>query len=163
MKVGIIQSNYIPWRGYFDFIDDVDVFIYYDDVHYSKNSWRNRNKIKNANGTSWVTVPVEFSLSSEKKNVEDIKISYRQNWQDKHVKSIGQAYSKTPFFSHYSEELFDMIGQKFEYLSELNVNINNWIMKQLGIDTIIRMSSEYNACGAKTERLIDLLKKVGAT
>ena len=57
-RVAIIQSNYIPWRGYFDLIDDVDVFIFYDDVQYTKNDWRNRNRIKTPQGPPWLTVPV---------------------------------------------------------------------------------------------------------
>lgn len=163
MKAGVIQSNYIPWRGYFDFIDDVDLFIYLDDTQYTKRDWRNRNRIKTSSGLVWLTVPVIFSRHGDKLNIEDVPIDYSQRWINKHIESIKHAYSKAPFFSHYSDEFFNLLNQKFKYLSELNININNWIMKQLNIDTTIRMSSEYNACGAKTERLIDLLKKVGAT
>ncbi len=162
MKLGIIQSNYIPWRGYFDFIDDVDMFIYYDDAQYRRHDWRNRNKIKTANGLSWLTVPVIFSLNNTT-TIENAKIDYTKRWQDKHIESIRQSYSKAPFYEQFSEGFFNILRCGFQTISQLNVSINNWIMQQLEITTQIRMSSEFKAVGSKTDRLIDLLQKAGAT
>ena len=162
MKVGIIQSNYIPWRGYFDFIDDVDLFIFYDDVQYSKRSWRNRNRIKIPNGLIWLTVPVLINLN-EGTLIQDVKINYRLNWIKKHVDSIKFSCGKAPFFKIYSKEFFDILNQKFETISELNVNINRWVIEKLDIDTKIKMSSEFNGVGSKTDRLMDILTKAGAT
>lgn len=163
MKVGIIQSSYIPWRGYFDFIDDADLFIYLDDAQYSKGTWRNRNKIKTANGTLWLTVPVSFRLSAEACKIEDIKIDYAKNWAEKHIKTLTQSYSKAPFFRPGAEELFDLLRRRYESISQLNTTLNAWIMRQLHITTETRMSAELQATGLKTDRLIDLLAKVGAT
>lgn len=59
-RIAILQPSYIPWLGYFDQINRVDTFIFYDDVLYTKNDWRNRNKIKTANGTTWLTIPVNI-------------------------------------------------------------------------------------------------------
>ena len=162
MKVGIIQSNYIPWRGYFDLIDDVDLFIFYDDVQYAKHSWRNRNKIKTQNGLIWLTVPVLFSLNTGTL-IQSAKIDYSSNWVKKHVDSIKFSYSKAPFFKMYSEDFFDILNQKFETISELNLNINKWIIEKLDIGTKIKMSSEFNGVGSKTDRLIDILTKARAT
>ena len=64
MKAAILQSNYIPWKGYFDLMNRADVFIIYDEVQYTKNDWRNRNKIKTANGLVWLTIPVRQSIDS---------------------------------------------------------------------------------------------------
>lgn len=162
MKVGIIQSNYIPWRGYFDFIDDVDLFMFYDDVQYTKNDWRNRNKIKMANGLIWLTVPVLFKLS-EGILIQDAKIDYRTDWVRKHMDSIRFSYCKSGFYRSYSEEFFYLLSKRFETISELNVNICKWIMKKLDITPEIKMSSAYHASGSRTDRLIDILKKAGAT
>lgn len=162
MKVGIIQSNYIPWRGYFDFIDDVDLFIFYDDVQYSKRSWRNRNRIKIPNGLIWLTVPVLINLN-EGTLIQNVKINYRSDWVKKHIDSIKFSYGKAPFFKIYSEDFFDILNQKFETISELNLNINKWIIEKLDIDTKIKMSSEFNGVGSKTDKLIDILTKAGAT
>lgn len=163
MKVGIIQSNYIPWRGYFDFIDDVDLFIYLDDVQYTARDWRNRNKIKTPNGLIWLSIPVFFSRNDNDISVEKVRIDYTQKWVDKHINSIKHAYSRSPFFKQYAEDFFDILNRRYETISVLNVEINNWIMNKLDIKTKIKMSSEFQPVGAKTDRLIDILKKAGAT
>lgn len=162
MRVGIIQSNYIPWRGYFDFIDDVDLFIFYDDVQYTKNDWRNRNKIKTANGLIWLTVPALFKLA-ENTLIEDVKIDYKKDWVKKHIDSVRFSYSKSPYFKAYADEFFNILNKRFDTISGLNINVITWIMSELDIKTNIKMSSEFNAGGTKTDRLIDILKKAGAT
>ena len=88
MRVGIIQSNFVPWRGYFDFIDDVDLFIFYDDVKYTKNDWRNRNKIKSQQKLEWLTVPVKFNKIDQL--IKDTPIDYTQRWQKLHEKKLFQ-------------------------------------------------------------------------
>ncbi|MBU4185297.1 MAG: WbqC family protein [Proteobacteria bacterium] len=162
MKVGIIQSNYIPWRGYFDIIDDVDLFIFYDDVQYTKNDWRNRNRLKTGNGLMWLTVPVLFKFS-DKTLIQDAKISYKNHWLKNHEKSILNSYSKASFFTSYAEDLFSILNNKYVTISELNVDIIKWIMQKLNIKTETIMSSAVTNVGIKTARLINILKEVGAT
>lgn len=162
MKVGIIQSNYIPWRGYFDLIDDVDLFIFYDDVQYTKNDWRNRNRIKTANGLIWLTIPVLFKLS-EKTSIQDAKIDYKKHWLRKHEDSILFSYAKAPFFKDYAEDLFSILNKKYVTISELNITLIKWIMQKININTEIKMSSEFRSTGIKTARLINILKQAGAT
>lgn len=160
MKINIIQSNYIPWRGYFDFIDDMDLTIFYDDVQYTKNDWRNRNKLKTVNGVEWITVPVRsFSLSQL---IQETPIDYR-GWVKKHKNQIIQWYAKACFFKQYREELFGILEVNYKTISELNVKLCQWIMQKLEINTPTRMSSEFVLNGSKTERLINLLTKIGAT
>lgn len=162
MRVGIIQSNYIPWRGYFDFIDDVDLFIYLDDVQYTDRDWRNRNRIKTSNGLIWLTVPVLFSRKNHLA-VEDVPIDYSQKWVEKHINSIRHAYSKANHYYQYSELFFDILRNKCASISELNRNINHWIMDELQIKTPTKMSSDFRPTGSRTDRLLDLLKKAGGT
>lgn len=89
------QSNYLPWKGYFDLINNVDIFVLYDTVQYTKNDWRNRNRVVTANGTSWLTVPViQKSLNQR---INEVEIA-NQHWQRKHWLTIEQSYKKTPFF-----------------------------------------------------------------
>src|SRR4051812_22240537 len=105
-KVAILQSNYIPWKGYFDLINMVDEFIIYDDVQYTKNDWRNRNKIKTPNGLLWLTIPTrQLSLSQK---IIDTQIA-DNHWNKKHLSTIKQFYSKAPFYKLYQsfiEELY---------------------------------------------------------
>jgi len=96
--VAILQSNYIPWKGYFDVINDVDLFIFYDDVQYTKNDWRNRNKVKTANGTGWLSIPV----GADKNRLICEVILNDNRWQEKHWKTLCQLYGKASYFSSYA-------------------------------------------------------------
>lgn len=160
MKVGMIQSNYIPWRGYFDFIDDVNLFIFYDDVQYTHRDWRNRNKIKTQNGLMWLTVPVTHGKETL---IQQAEINYQGRWVEKHIRTLTLAYKKAPFFKPFADDFFDLLRKRFFTISELNVTICKWIMKQLGIKTQIKMSSEFNVQGNKFDRPLEILKQIGAT
>jgi hypothetical protein len=162
LSVGIIQSNYLPWRGYFDLIDDVDLFIVYDHVQYTKHDWRNRNRIKTGSGPAWISVPVRFSLSAPTP-IDRTPVVYNANWQKKHTRSIDMAYRSSPYYQLYQQDLLDIINTRFETISELNVNLIQWIMRQLRIETPIRFSREFSPTGNKTDMLIETLKQVGAT
>lgn len=153
-KIAILQSNYIPWKGYFDLIDSVDEFILFDDAQYTKNDWRNRNKIKTPIGTSWLTIPVR----QEKLNqlIKDTKIDDHR-WMTKHWKSLQQNYSKAKYFTDFKdiiEELYLTNNEK--YLSQINYKFIIGINKILGISTNIRWSSEFNIEDGQTNRLLKI-------
>ncbi len=156
----MIQSNYIPWRGYFDFIDDVDLFVFYDDVKYTHKDWRNRNRIKTGNGLMWLSVPVVHDGSTL---IQDARINYQDRWVDKHIRSISLSYAKSPFYKHYADEFFDILNMRLSTISELNVAACTWVMAKLGIKTRTRMSSEFNIAGGKFDRPLEILKCIGAT
>lgn len=159
MRVGIIQSSYIPWRGYFDFIDDTDLFIFHDDIQYTKHDWRNRNKIKTSHGATWLTVAVNYRHTSQR--ICDTTIDYSQHWVDSHVNQIKNWYTRAPFFKLYSDELFVLLGTRYGTISDLNITLCRWIMKKLEIQTRTTVSSELGASGTKTQRLIDILRRAG--
>ena len=161
MRVGITQSNYIPWRGYYDFINDVDLFISYDDVQYTQRDWRNRNRIKTPNGLQWLIVPVRHYKRTQR--ICDTLIDYSQPWQRKHINTIKTNYHKAPFYHLYADEFFTIIEQRHETISELNIALSRWIMEKLSITTPLKISSEFNPVGSKTDRLIDILQKANAT
>lgn len=159
-RVAVIQSNYIPWKGYFDVIHDVDLFIFYDDVQFTKNDWRNRNRIKTANGVAWLTIPVGARLD---RLICDVELS-DPTWQQKHWRSISQAYARAPHFRRYSgffESVY--LGRRWSRLSDLNAFVVTSIAREfLGIRTEFRDSREFGAQGSRLDRLIDLLGKAGA-
>src|SRR5476649_1345067 len=95
-RVAIVQSNYIPWKGYFDLIDSVDEFILYDDAQYTKRDWRNRNRIKTPGGCKWLSVPIQVK-SKYLQKVKDAKIA-RSDWAATHWKTLQMAYAKAPAF-----------------------------------------------------------------
>lgn len=159
-KVAIIQSNYIPWKGYFDIIHDVDQFVFYDDVQYTKNDWRNRNKIKSQNGLNWLTIPIG---SHNEKLIYEVEVK-DSSWTKKHWETLKQSYSKAPYFNKYENFFTNFyLGCKWTNLSELNQYLIKTISKEfLGIDTDFRDSREFHPAGFKLNRLIDILLKVGA-
>jgi hypothetical protein len=162
MRVGIIQSNYVPWRGYFDFIDDVDLFVFYDDVPFGQGKkWRNRNQIKTEKGLSWLTVPLRRATPDTL--IQDMEINHETDWQGDHVNKLLSHYRKAPFLHPYVDQFADIVASRYRTISELNVTLCKWVMKVLDIHTETKMSHEFQACGDKRDRPIDLLSKAGAT
>ncbi len=162
-KVASVQSNYIPWKGYFDMINLVDEFILYDHVQYTKGDWRNRNKIKTQHGMKWLTIPVKHNLLQKIKIKETVVNDSR--WNHKHWKSIVQNYSKVKYF-HIYRELFEelYLGQREVLLSQINYRFLTAICQILGINTKLSWSMDYQLIeGDKTGRVIDLCKQAGAT
>lgn len=158
-KVAIIQSSYIPWKGYFDIIHDSDVFVFLDDVQFTNRDWRSRNKIKTAQGPKWLTVPVG---SNRDKLIQEVVIP-SADWQKVHWDNIKQFYQKAPFFAQYKaifEEIY--LGKKWETLSGFNQEVTKKIAKDiLGISTIFVDSQELQTSGSKQAKLIEIVKKVG--
>jgi len=160
MKVAVIQSNYIPWRGYFDIMHDADVFVFYDDVQYTVNDWRNRNRVKTANGVVWLTIPVG---AQNDRLICDVVIG-DQSWARKHWMTIEQSYHGAPGFARYREFFKSFYSRSWESLSALNQFMIRTIAGDLlGIRTQILDSRDYNLEGKGSDRLLMLLKKMGAT
>jgi hypothetical protein len=161
MKVGIIQSNFLPWRGYFDFIREVDLFILHDDLQYTKGDWRNRNKIKTLRGLEWITVPVNYKNTSQ--IIEETWVDYSTPWAQKMLNRIREAYRQSPCFEMYFTQLNDLLLEPAASISDLNLRLINWACGHLKINTPIKFSREFNPKGVKTERLLGILKQVDAT
>lgn len=161
MRVAILQSNYIPWKGYFDIIGSVDLFVFHDDLQYTKGDWRNRNKIKTPKGSEWITVPCG---TNEHRRICDVTLN-NTDWQRKHWNLIQTNYAKAPYFEHYRaffEEIY--LGRTWKKLSEMNQYIIRAISTELlGMNTDFDDSRGYDLRTAKGDRVIELLKKLGAT
>ncbi|MGE4457039.1 MAG: WbqC family protein [Arcobacteraceae bacterium] len=159
-KIAILQSNYIPWKGYFDLINMVDEFIFYDEVQYTKNDWRNRNKIKTSQGIQWLTISVRQENLEQK--IKDTKITDKK-WNIKHWRTISQNYSKAKYFKEYKdifEELY--LNCDEEYLSQINYKFITTINEILEIKTKLRWSSEFELVDGQTEKLLGICKDCNA-
>ena len=155
----ILQSSYIPWKGYFDLIHDADLFVFYDDVQFTKNDWRNRNRIKTPNGLHWMSVPVGSKIS---RMICEVEIA-SSVWQTKHLSSLKSNYCKAPFFDHYSSLLDDIYLQRqWKSLSELNQCATRVIADALGIKTELIDSRGFKSTGTSLDKLISLIKQTGS-
>jgi hypothetical protein len=160
-RVAIVQSNYIPWKGYFDLINLVDEFILYDDRQYTRRDWRNRNVIKTARGLQWLTIPVRVK-GRYLQRIDETMIS-EAAWAANHWKTIAQAYAPAPYFASYRDAIGDLYGASGEErLSTVNRRFLERICHLLGIKTRLTWCTDYEATGERTERLVSLCRQVGA-
>ena len=161
-KVAILQSNYIPWKGYFDLMNLVDEFILYDDVQYTRRDWRNRNKIKTHDGLKWLTIPVMVRGKYYQKIKDTIIID--PDWGKKHWLTLSHNYVNAIYFKEY-KDLFEELYLCCEenYLSRINYRFLTAISKILGISTKISWSMKYDlSVEDKTEKLIQICKQADA-
>lgn len=164
-RVAILQPSYIPWLGYFDQINRVDTFIFYDDVLYTKNDWRNRNKIKTPGGVSWLTIPV--NIKNRLKDyllIKDVTI-IDSNILKNHLKTIEYNYKKSPFFKDFYSTIAPIFNSEYPLLADLNIDIIKMICEYIGLKgTNLLRSSDLDILGTNpTDRLINLCKKFKAT
>jgi len=159
--VAIVQSNYIPWKGYFDLINSVDEFILYDDMQYTRRDWRNRNLIKTPKGLEWLTIPVIVKGRYHQK-IRETRVSDAQ-WGRTHWATLAHNYGKARHFREY-RELFEQLyltgGE--EYLSQVNFRFLEAVCRIIGIRTRLTWSMDYQLVEGKTERLVALCKAAGA-
>jgi hypothetical protein len=161
MKIASLQSNYLPWTGVFELINSVDKFIFSDNNQYTKQDWRNRNKIKS---NQWLSVPIK--KHKLKTNIIDIKICNNINWKRKHYRSIKCNYYNSKYFNEY-EYLLDFYKQDWEYLYKLNRYTTKMISNALHIDTEFYYSEDFpkdiNLLKDKNEKIIRRVKELGGT
>ena len=157
--VGIVQSAYLPWKGYFDIIRRCDKFVFFDTVQFSKRSWVTRNRIKSPLGTRWISVPVSGSTSQPIKNV---RIS-DDEWIKTHMSALRQSYSKTPHFSLVEEMVLSSEKQCNRLISDFNQSFISRVCRYLEIPTELICSSKVSSTGKKTDLLISICKDLGAS
>ena len=161
-RVAIVQSSYIPWKGYFDLIRASDEFILLDDVQFTKRDWRSRNRIKTKDGVTWLSIPVH-TKGRYQQTVADTTIA-DPSWSRRHWKAICGAYAKAPFFNAYASPFAELYERPVsDRLSEVNHSLIVAVCRAFGLTTPIRWSSEYQPCVGRNERLIDLCLKAGAS
>jgi hypothetical protein len=160
-RVAILQSSYIPWKGYFDLINSVDEFVFYDDMQYTRRDWRNRNKIKTPQGSKWLTIPVEVK-GKYFQRINETKIA-EADWPKRHWATIKQFYGRSRYFQDYAEQIEEeFLGTTETNLSLVNFKFINLVNSILGINTRMRWSSEFDLVVGKSERLLSLCKELKA-
>jgi hypothetical protein len=165
VNVVILQPSYIPWRGYFDQIRRADLFIFYDDVQYDKHGWRNRNQIKTHQGKQWLTIPVHTRGVTNGTLIKDVRIDWSKPWTKNHLKSLSFAYNKTPYFKEHISLLESFYERRDEFLADFTIETSIRLARELGFTStrFMRSSEMSDIQGQKTDRVIHILKRVGAT
>ena len=161
-RVAIVQSNYIPWKGYFDLIAAVDEFILYDDMQFTRRDWRNRNQVKTPQGVQWITVPVK-SRGKYLQLIRETEIE-GDAWARSHWKTFTANYARAACFDEVAaifEPLY--LGRRYLLLSELNRTLIDATCAYLGVRTRVSASSDYELIEGRSERLAHLCAQAGGT
>jgi hypothetical protein len=151
----VLQPGYLPWLGFFDQMKKADVFVYYDDVQFDKNGWRNRNRIKGSKGPVWLTVPVRHKGRSEQ-SIQAVEVIQDQLWATKHVKSIRELYAHAPFTKDYLDGLEAVLSGPKTHLVDFCYAAVEYFRGVLEIDTPMFRSSDLNIEGKRSERLVNI-------
>ena len=159
MKLVVLQPGYFPWLGFFDQMHWADMFVVYDDVQYTKNDWRNRNRIKGTNGPQWLTVPVHHHLGEL---IKDVAMPQDRHWVKSHVNSLQFAYAKAKYFDDYFPRIKELIEAPHKRLIDLDMALIMYLKGTLGIDTQILYSSRMQAQRSKSQRLVNICRECGA-
>ena len=157
MIVSIHQPQYLPWDNFFRKIKKSDYFIYLDNVEFQKNGLQNRNQIKTASGSTWLTVPVKHNLGQK---ICDVEIDNSKNWRRKHWKTICENYSKSSYFNEFFLVFENIFKSSWINLSELNIKLISEILSILNIKTKMLKASSLNVDGNSSELIINLCKRV---
>jgi hypothetical protein len=159
--VAVIQSSYIPWKGYFDIIHDADLFLFYDDVQFTRQDWRSRNRVKSQQGLQWLSLPVGVGLN---RLICDVPLEGKR-WAIKHYKTLVQCYGRTPHWDELHPFINEVYLQRsWQWLAEFNQFVIRHVAREwLGIRTEFGDSRTWSPQGVKSERLLDLLTKVSAS
>jgi hypothetical protein len=162
MRIAILQSSYIPWKGYFDLINSVDEFVLFDDVQFTRRDWRNRNRIKTAAGPAWLTIPVH-SKGHYLAPINQIAVS-DESWAARHWRTLTGSYAKAPYFRTYADRFERLyIECRETQLSAINHAWISAICEILEIRTRLTWSMDYQLVDGKTERLVEICRQAGAT
>ncbi len=162
MIVSINQPAYLPWLGYFARIAQSDLHLVLDHVQFEKNSFTNRNKLRQPQGWSWVTVPLRTGGKFGELAIRSIETASDQPWRRKHWQTIRANYAKAPFFREHAEYLEALYAREWPALAPLLAELTGYLLRQLAIETPLRSTSEMKAEGAKAELVLNLCREAGA-
>ncbi|MCR5590534.1 MAG: WbqC family protein [Lachnospiraceae bacterium] len=154
------QPNYWPYPGLIGKIYMSDVFMYVTKVQFEKKSWQKRNRVRTKDAWDYIQVPV-VTKNKFDQNICDVQINNDTDWRSKTYRTISLLYGKTPYFSEYKDFIEDLYTRQWEYLSELDIHIMNWLLSELKITTKICYDRDYEFEGKKTDMLVDMCRKTG--
>lgn len=161
VRIAISQPTYLPWLGYFDLMDQVDIFVLLDTVQFEKQSWQQRNRIKTATGLQWLTVPVKIKGRSLQR-IEEVEIAERDYWK-KHVNQLRGHYRSAKYFEEFFPQFQAVLAEGAEQgnLAELNIRLIEWFASILGVATRRVRSSSLGVEGKRSGLNLALCEALG--
>ena len=159
MRIAIMQPTYLPWLGYFELMHNCDLFVFLDDVQFVKKSWHHRNRVKTSTGETMLTVPV-FSKGKRRQQIRETLINNELPWERKHFITIKNNYKKACFFDNYIDELQKIYSRDYNKLLDISIALIELIRREIGISTDTIMSSALNTEGVKSQKIINICKKL---
>lgn len=165
MIVAAHQPHYLPWLGYLDKMAKADLFVVMDDLKFVGRNFHNRQRLKLVSGPAWLTVPVSRSSATDRIVDQEIAstCTNRAHWQHRHWRTLEVNYGHAPYFAMYKDELREVFTRPWMYLIDLDLHMLELARRWLDIRTPILRSSQLHLTGTRTDRLVDLCKRVGAT
>jgi len=161
MRIAIMQPTYLPWIGLLAMIDQVDRFVFLDDVAFNDRSWQQRNYIRAGDDRRMLTVPV-LKKGRRGQSIKDVELMLGGAFPEDHIRSIQLAYAKAPFFGDSASALFEIMRREQTRLSEITIAVTRWLLDVFGIVTPTICSSALKAGGSKADRLVAICQEVGA-
>ncbi len=163
MLSAVMQPTFNPWMGYFDLMDQVETFVFLDDVQLSKQGWQTRNRIKTPQGELFLSIPLKRDVATSERLINTARIADHLDWRLKHLKTIAVAYRKAAFF----DEIFPLVEQHYknpcDLIAEFNITLIRNLSSLLGITTRIMLASEIpNISGRRDERVATICKAIGS-
>jgi hypothetical protein len=155
MRLAIHQPQYMPWLGYFHKMASVDLFVFLNDVQFKKNEWQHRNRIRNANGWQWLSVPTTYKFPQK---INEVQVDFCQNWQKIHLHSLASCYGKAAYGNEYMPLFAEFFCAPASKIDKINIDSVRLLAHVLSITTDTVVSSDYSFPGESTERLINICR-----
>jgi hypothetical protein len=162
MILSVMQPTYLPWLGYFDFIDSADRFVFLDNVQLDRTAWQIRNRIKSAQGELMLSVSISTPNRFDETYINQTQFTPGHHWRKKHLKSIATNYRKSAYFDLVYSVIEELYSEEETYLSRFNIKVIEAFCQLMGIDTPRLVASELQGIeGVKDVRLTSLCKTLG--
>lgn len=166
MLVAIHQPNFLPWLGYFDRMIRADLFVLLDHVQFERRNYQNRMLIRLEEQERWLTVPVV--QLSQKERIIDKRIDNSERpgnrwWGPNSFLTLRYAYRKAPYFDLYAPRLRELFETRWEKLVDLNIATLELVREALEIRTPMVRSSTLAVDGQRSDLLLDICRKAGAS
>ena len=157
-KLFIHQPEYLPWTHFFEKIKLSDVYVVLNDVQYNRRSFQNRNQIKTKDGQKWLSVPLKYAPREFK--ISKIMIDNSSNWQNEHINLIIENYKHSKYFESIFESIIKIYNNKYDYLSDFNIDLIRTLLKIMNIDCKIVFQSELEIDSKKSDLIFDICNKL---